>query len=66
MNIKNIDRLVKAVNDYTKRKDDLYLEPSNVDMFEDKALLFHATKLHSAINDCVDKPEPKKKSKKKS
>jgi|TARA_Y100000310_G_scaffold345805_1_gene470235 hypothetical protein len=66
MDIVKIEKLSKAFDGYSKRRKELEHEPTTVNIFEDKALVFHATKIHSTINEIVEKPvlNPPKKNKK--
>jgi len=59
MNILTIEKLAKAFKAYDKRREELNSEPTTVNIFEDKALLLHADRIHLALNEIVETPPPK-------
>jgi hypothetical protein len=59
MNILTIEKLAKAFKAYSKRREELDSEPTTVNIFEDKALVLHADRIHLALNEIVETPPPK-------
>lgn len=59
MDILQIEKLAKAFKAYNKRREELDSLPTTVNIFEDKALVLHADRIHLALNEIVEAPPPK-------